>query len=125
MEGIPVEVIFVLVFVAFSILEGVGRRRKTQQRGAPGKPPVPRPGPRPQREPAEAAGARGPDRTPPVKADRAGQEDSEGLIPKDVWEEILGLARGTAPTPRKVEPEPDPSRSRPGREDETLEEIPP
>jgi len=123
--AIPTEVIFVLIFIAFSVLEGVGRKRKTQQKGAPGKPPVPRPAPRPRREPAEAGGVRGTDRTPPVRADRGGQEGSEKLIPKDVWEEILGLARGTPPAPRKVDPEPDPSRPRPRREDETLEEIPP
>ena len=128
MAAVPTEVIFVLIFIAFSVLEGVGRKRKTQQKGAPGKPPGPRPKPT-QRAPREpvGAGTRGAeaDGRPPVRAEGAGPESSEGLIPKDVWEEILGLARGTPPTPRRDDPGPDLSRSRPGREDETLEEIHP
>jgi hypothetical protein len=126
MAAIPTEVIFVLIFIAFSILEGVGRKRKTQQKGAPGKAPSPgpRPAPRPSREPAET-GAPVPDRGSVSRAEGAGQGSSEGLIPKDVWEEILGLARGTAPAPRQADPAPDLPEPRPRREDETLEEIHP
>jgi hypothetical protein len=125
MAAIPPEVIIVLIFIAFSVLEGVGRKRKTQQKGAPGNLPGPRPGQArpPRREPAEA-GPRSVDPGPTVRAGGAGPESSEGLIPKDVWEEILGLARGTVPEPRRAEPGPDLSDTRPRREDETLEEIP-
>lgn len=126
MEGIPTEVIFVLIFIAFSILEGVGRKRKTQQKGAPGKPPGPRPRPtqRAPRPPVEA-GTQGAGGRPLGRAGGAGPEGSEGLIPKDVWEEILGLARGTPPAPGRAEPEAESSRPSPRREDETLEEIHP
>lgn len=110
--------IFILVFIAFSILEGIGRKRKAQER---------------------KGGAEGTSPTPPVGAGRAPEAparktaggeggSSEGLIPKDVWEEILGLARGAPPPSSKPEPGPvpDPSSApRPPREAETLEEIPP
>jgi hypothetical protein len=45
------------------------------------------------------------------------------MVPKEIWEEILGLARGEPPKPRTAEPGPSPSPPRP--EAETLEEIPP
>lgn len=47
------------------------------------------------------------------------------MIPKDIWEEILGLARGTPPEPARAEPPPDPVRPSRRVEDETLEEMPP
>lgn len=126
MAAIPTEVIFVLIFIAFSVLEGVGRKRKTQPKGAPGQSPGPRPRPeqRPSREPEEAS-ARGSSPRSVGPADEAGQEGSEGLIPKEIWEEILGLARGTPPEPRRAAPPPDLPEASPRREDETLEEIPP
>jgi len=134
--AIPTEVVFVLIFIAFSILEGVARKRKAQEgkggaEGAP-LPPSPKPPPR-----GEAASDERSPATPPVGAGRAqgtpGSEaegadgaTSEGLIPKDVWEEILGVARGTHSPPGKPEPGPDQSVApQPRREDETLEEIPP
>jgi len=124
MAAIPTEVIFVLLFIAFSVLDGVGRKRKAKERGAGGKPPAPRPQQPPPREPARAGAG-------PVGSESAGRPEgtlpqgSEGLIPKDVWAEILGLARGTPPEPGRADPEPDSYDTRPGREDETLEEIHP
>jgi len=131
MEGGP-EIIFVLLFIAFSVLEGIGRKRKAQQKG-PGKPKGSRPvgtaspeeiGGR-EREPTPSgrggATARG---TGAVgRPSQAG--GSEGMIPKDIWEEILGLARGTARDPARGEPPPEAVRPPPRVEDETLEEIPP
>jgi hypothetical protein len=125
MEGYS-GLIFVLIFIAFSILEGVGRKRKAQQKGEPGRAPALRP--KETRLPGrEGLGATTQLPTSPT-AGGAGSDErkagAEGLIPTDVWDEILGLARGTKPVPRQVERRPDlpvPSR----REDETLEEIPP
>ena len=145
MAAIRPEVIFVLIFIAFSVLEGVGRRRKTQQKGAPGKPPRPQPRQAglpgqarvppqplpPGSGPLEAgtdtsAGTRAPMPRRPAGAARGEQgKGSEGLIPKGIWEEILGLARGDPPKPRPAEPGSDTSPHVPSREGETLEEIPP
>jgi len=87
--GIPAELIFVLVVVVFSVLDGVGRKKKAKREGAPG--PVPGPQRRSVQNPETVA-------TPPSEP-----ANSEGMIPGDVWEEILGLARGTAPEPERVE----------------------
>jgi hypothetical protein len=46
------------------------------------------------------------------------------MVPKEIWEEILGLARGEQPRPRPAERETEP-RPLPPTEGETLEEIPP
>jgi hypothetical protein len=117
MEGFS-GLFIVLLFIAFSVLEGVGRKRKGQQKAAPGEPAAPgptdasssRPAPTPSRSPAGAGrGEQG--------------RGSEGLVPKEIWEEILGLARGEPPKPRTAAPGPPPRPPRP--EAETLEEIPP
>lgn len=108
MDGIPGELIFVLIFIGFSILEGVGRRRKAQQQkgGAPERPPAPRQKvpqrPRPDRVEPTARTA-GPS-SPPTQGRDGKPEGSEGLIPQDVWDEILGLARGSRPEPSSPEP---------------------
>ena len=41
MAGIPPELIFVLIFIAFSVLEGIGRKKKAERKGAPGTVPGP------------------------------------------------------------------------------------
>jgi hypothetical protein len=112
MDGIPGELIFVLIFIGFSILEGVGRRRKAQQKkgGAPERPSAPRQRvpQRPHRDRVEpTAGTVDADRPPaPVRDGKL--EGSEGLIPQDVWDEILGLARGSKPEPRRPAERPEP-----------------
>jgi hypothetical protein len=134
--AIPTEVIFVLIFLAFSILEGVGRKRKAQERkergeGAPLPPSrEPRaPGQTPSADRSTASPREGAGRVPVATGRGAAGADagtSEGMIPKDVWEEILGLARGTPSSSGKPDPGPDQSGApQPRREDETLEEIPP
>lgn len=108
MSGIPPELLFVLIFVAFSVLEGVGRKKKAdRERVAP---------------PPEVARA-----DSSASAPKPASGGSEGLIPEDVWAEILGLAKGTTPKP---DPEPvkepiaESSWDRGRREDETLEVLP-
>lgn len=132
MEGIPAELIFVLIFIVFSILEAVGRKKGAQRKGGPGQSPGPRSrqqdrGPAIPR--AEEAGAS------TQASSRNGEkspQSSEGLVPEDVWEEILGLARGTKPESPNAgsRSEPDARRDKAGRglpssRPETLEEIPP
>jgi hypothetical protein len=115
MDGIPGELLFVLIFIGFSILEGVGRRRKAQQQkgGAPERPPAPRQKvpQRPRRDRVEpTADTAGPS-SPPTQERDGKTEGSEGLIPQDVWDEILGLARGSKPEPRRPAERPDPPPS--------------
>lgn len=129
MDGIPAELIFVLIFIVFSILEGLGRKAKAEakKRGgagqAPGAPQRRSTGNREgggRRVERVDAGVSGPG---PAK----GQDSSEGLIPNEVWEEILGLARGTPPAKRPPPGEAPVPETRGGpsrREDETLEVIP-
>lgn len=144
MAAIPPEIIFVLLFIAFSVLEGMGRRRKARERKAPGAPPGPSPEEpgtrqeeRPAPPPAEATASRREvpgRREPPARrevpaggrpeAQRPRGQGSEGMIPKEIWEEILGLARGEPPRPKPPEPGPE-ARPVPATEAETLEEIPP
>ncbi len=118
MDGIPGELIFVLIFIAFSVLEGIGRKRNAQRkRGQVQKP-----------SPGSAQGGRR-EGIPPAKEPKA-SGSSEDLIPQDIWEEILGLARGTSSrTPTsKAEGREDTDmggRPLPPSEAETLEEIPP
>lgn len=105
MDGL-VEFLIIGVFVALTMIEGAGRRKKRLGKGPTGK-TRPRPrtatrAPRPPPMPEEASTTR----TAPAKRGATGAEDetSEGLIPSDVWEEILGLARGEpekAKTPSK------------------------
>lgn len=143
MEGFS-GLFIVLLFIAFTVLEGIGRKRRGQQKGEPGEAQVPRPreqppSPRQSRIPTESASSQGgPPRTDPgtmtrvprpQRAPGAGPREqgrsSEGLIPKDIWEEILGLARGEPPKPGSGQTGPDRPPRPPRREGETLEEIPP
>lgn len=139
MDGL-VEFLIIGVFVALTMIEGAGRRRKRAGKGPtgqtkphPGPARAPRPSP-PQQEPSP--------RQATVERQRTGKAEgdgtSEGLIPSDVWEEILGLARGETekakapstpsdelgsaesewvgrpePRPREERPEPKPRAIRP------------
>ncbi len=118
MNGIPTELLFVIIFIVFSVLEALGRKKKAGRTGTGA------PGPRPRRSPREAS--EGPAAS---RKSAEGDEGSQGLIPEDVWEEILGLARGTPPEiEREEREEPDsrhPGRPLPDPEGQTLEEIPP
>jgi hypothetical protein len=125
MDGIPGEVIFVLLFIGLSIMEGLGRRRKAQQqKGAPGKPPAPRPRtPAPDQLETRELGAGTPDTRMSGPRSPAGKEaGSEGLIPAEVWDEILGLARGGGPEPRRWPPQTE-SNASSGIEDGGPEDI--
>lgn len=126
MEGIPVELIFVLIFIVFSVLEAVGRKKGARRKGGPGQSPDPGTGERPGRGEPSRSGRPSSFSRPPER-EEAGSRSSEGLVPEDVWEEILGLARGT---PTRAEPThradtaPE-GRELPSPEGESLEEIPP
>jgi hypothetical protein len=140
MEGFS-GLFVLLLFIAFSVLEGVGRKRKSQQKGPSGEAAARRPtdssssgpAPIPSRSPSRPGDSRRPGASTrggvataqmPAGAGRGGQgRGSEGLVPKEIWEEILGLARGEPPRPTTAEPGPSPRPPRP--EAETLEEIPP
>jgi hypothetical protein len=97
------DIFFILVFVAIAVIQGIGQKRrqeaKKRQQGQTGAPP--RPPPRPGAEAGAGPGSE------PIRAERSGSarkpESSEGLIPSEVWEEILGLARG-GPLPPKRPP---------------------
>lgn len=103
--------VFVLIFIAISVMDGIGRKRKAKQKGAPGKAPGPRPK-RPVRSPPERVESRPPatvsQRPEPAASPKKENEGSEGLIPKEIWDEILGLARGAPEGPGQVEPETPP-----------------
>ena len=137
------EILFLLIFFIFAVLQGIGQKRK--QAGRLGQPPPtdagegdvptgdrerisPRPRERPRVEPSHrtSAQSRETDRPPireraPAPAyerpggtqqPRGGATSSEGLVPKDIWEEIMGLARGEMPSPDPV-PTPVPARPSP------------
>ena len=129
-------ILFLLIFFVFAILQGIGQKRKqagglgqppptgTGEDGAPGQG-----GERSQaasRERAEAGRRErvqvAPrERLEPVWRERVQvtprpkqqpERSSEGLIPGEIWEEILGLAGGGPAPPKPVE-EPVPSRTPP------------
>jgi len=87
--AIPPELIFVLVFVAFSVLDGIGRKKKAERKGAPGTVPGPQ--------------LRSVQNRETVATISPEPSSSEEIIPGDVWEEILGLARGSSPEPDKID----------------------
>lgn len=124
MEGIG-ELLVIAVFVLITLIEGLGRRKKT---GKGKEKPTP--------EPSDVdSGVEGPPSTETVDLGRkhktapvgGGNEEeapstsSEGLVPQDVWDEILGLARETEEAPKKGR---DSKEERVDEEAETLEELP-
>jgi hypothetical protein len=102
------ELLPFLVLIGIGVMNAIAQKKKKEQRMGrkPGAPPRP---PRGEgRFPSEPPDAT---RTPPLArpgADSEEEEDSsEGMIPADVWEEILGLARGQpASTKPKGRPAP-------------------
>jgi len=134
-EGIPGELIFVLIFIAFSVLEAVGRKKGARRKGGPGRAPGSEGGSRERGERREgmprAREAGADSRSSAGKTEEA-PASSEGLIPEDIWEEILGLARGTPQKQSEPRSRPRPEvqqdmagRDLPSSEVETIEEIPP
>ena len=137
------SILFLLIFFIFAILQGIGQKRRqvgdqgqppptgTGEDGAPGQG-----GERSQAASRERAEATRRERVRVAPRERAEatrrervqpapqptqqrERSSEGLIPGDIWEEILGLARGETPRPKPpVEPVPPspplPAESREG-----------
>ncbi len=102
---------FWLIIVAVAVLQGIGQKKKKT-----GKPGQRLPGSKPQ-------GQQAPTRTRPSQTgsgtdgvDVSSDEgtSSEAVIPSDVWEEILGLARGAPPKGGRVQ------RAPPEEMEETL-----
>ena len=100
---------FWLIIVAVAVLQGIGQKKRK-----PGKPGQRLPGSKPSGQqastrprPRESGPGQG---EPDLTSDEGAS--SESMIPSDVWEEILGLARGGTPkgrTPQQApaeEPEP-------------------
>jgi hypothetical protein len=100
--------IFWLIIFAVAILQGIGQRKKKpgQRPGQPGGRRVPRQSSPDSRDGAVTRADRTATSSPRRQAG-GGAEGSEGLIPADVWEEILGLARGQPPGKRQGPPEPE------------------
>ena len=115
---------FWLIIAAVLVLQAIGQKRKKP--GQPGqKPPGPA-GPRPGQPGGQGrvtATSRSPMAPPRPVQDGEGSGSSEGMIPGDVWAEILGLARGE---PRQDDPEiPLPSEERPAASSARREERSP
>jgi len=137
------EILFLLIFFIFAVLQGIGqKRRQAERQGQPpptdaveGDAPTggrerisPQPRERSRVEPFDRTAVPSRDRgrpplreRPPVQAreraggtqqPREGATSSEGLVPKDIWGEIMGLARGELEPPKPVE-KPVPSRTPP------------
>ncbi len=131
MEEFP-QFLIVLIFIVVSLLEGIGRRKKAGQQGKP------RPGPTRAEAPGRVPGAGqarprpAPAPAPAEAGKRRDAASSEGLIPAEVWEEILGLARGTPPQAPAPVPAPAPVEGSQRRDEaaglrrrnETLEDLP-
>lgn len=89
MEGLS-QLLILLIFAAIAFLEGVGRRRKAAPpRPRPPAQPLPRPSSRTRREVGSATPPRPP--SPPGEAEEAEPRTSEGVLPEELWEELLGL----------------------------------
>lgn len=100
---------FWLIIIAVVVLQGIGKKKR--KAGQPGQEPPGSPGPR-TAPPGDQEGvtASTASSRPTVASPRPGQDaaerrSSEGLVPADVWAEILGLARGET---QRAEPEPEP-----------------
>jgi len=101
------ELLPFLVLIAIGVMNAIGQKKKKEQRMGRKPDAPPRPSRRESRLPGEPPDAT---RTPPLDRPRAeadGEEDSsEGMIPADVWEEILGLARGRPVATKPTDPKP-------------------
>jgi hypothetical protein len=100
--------LFWLIIIAVAVLQGIGQKKKKPGQPGPKQPQGP-PGPSPI-PPAERKRVTASSRPTPSSAGggRQGIEEagsSESMIPSEIWEEILGLARGE---PRRAEPAPPP-----------------
>ena len=104
---------FWLIIIAVAVLQGIGQKKKKP--GQPGqKQPqgqdLPRPIPTAEKERVTASSRPLP--PSPGGGGRRVQEadSSESMIPSEIWEEILGMARGE---PRRAEPPPPPEAETP------------
>jgi hypothetical protein len=110
---------FWLIILAVAVLQGIGKKKK--RAGQPGQKPPGPPGPRtapPQGQRPVTASS-----PPTLASPRPGQEEleaesSEGMIPQDVWAEILGLARGAPRQTQAEAPPPDEAAPVPGTREE-------
>lgn len=127
-----------LIILAIAVLQGIGSKKKRGKPGQqiPGPPPTRRVPPRPAGEtvPGAEEGEEVSPRRGVASASTAQtpgpQDSSEGMIPTDIWEEILGMARGKppraepkGPSPAEVDQVPE-SGGRPVPEEEAPREIP-
>jgi len=140
------QILFLLFIIAFAILSGIGKKRQQAERqrqqpptdeGEDGAPTRSRERAQAaERETAEAARRErvrtspwerpeAPARKRAEDAPRARrtEQSSEELIPGDIWEEILGVARGGKPPPKPAG-QPLPSRTPPPPEAREEEEPP-
>ncbi len=93
MEGLS-QLLILLIFAAIAVLEGAGRRRKA---GPPRPRPPAEPSPPARRETGASRRA-----SPPVGGTGEGEpRSSEGVLPEELWEELLGLP------PRRRTPPPE------------------
>lgn len=133
------EVIFILVIILFSMLEGMVRKKKRGGQQLPNEGTGPQEGwPTPGQFPTDE-GARGQssEGTSAVGGPRSPSQTAEDLVPEDLWEEIAALARGDveetlkkrrsrpAPTPRPQRPQPSESPPTPLPTYETYDPPPP
>jgi len=107
MEGLP-ELLFVAIFILFTLVEGIGRKKKAERKRQEEASRTSGPGEEsrtPEREGATSPSPSGTvdlgkkHRTSSVGRSGSGEKDeegsSEGLVPEEIWDEILGLARGS------------------------------
>jgi len=97
---------FWLIIMAVAVLQGIGQRKKKagQKPGVGTGPPRPRPDQRPeQAQPKPASNSTGASASQELSQGKA--KSSEGMIPAEIWDEILGLAQGRPP---RAEPDPGP-----------------
>jgi len=97
---------FWLIIMAVAVLQGIGQRKKKagQKPGVGTGPPRPRPDQRPEQAlPKPASNSTGASASQELSQGKA--KSSEGMIPAEIWDEILGLAQGRPP---RAEPDPGP-----------------
>ncbi len=85
-------ILWAIIF-AVAVLQGIGQKKKKKPGQKGGRVPG---ASRPKGAPRPVASTAG-----------DGEETSEGMIPSNVWAEILGLARGDAPKPKEQIPTPE------------------